>query len=158
MRCRIGSLGLKMLVLVFTLALGVSLTRLVHRVPNPHTNFIDPSQVLSVRADYDALPRVNYCDLMAAPDAYEGKFVLFPIKPHERGMLRSDEICVKGDPRFNIEFVGGDLRESDVDKFWSGGNVTLAGRFTKSPRAGHLPIYQFQIVQIVEARLFVAPH
>ncbi|HKV33194.1 MAG TPA: hypothetical protein VJP89_02625 [Pyrinomonadaceae bacterium] len=158
MRCRIGSLGLKVLVLVFTLVLGVSLTKLVHRMPKSHTSCRAGLEAPPKRVDYVALPRVNFCDLMAAPESYEGKMVLLPVKHRGQGMLRGDELCMQGDPKFDIEFVDGDLREVGAEAFWSGGEMTLAGRFSKRPFAGDSPKYRFRVFQIVEARLFVAPH
>lgn len=157
MRCRIGSLGLKVLALVFTLVLGVSLTRIVDRTLHPRISVFTDSEVISNHLDYASFTRVNFCDLMAAPEAYEGKMLLLTIKPHGRDMLHRDELCLEGNPKFDIEFVGGMLRQSAAEKFWHGGEMTLAGRFSKSPIAGDSTKYQFQIIQIYQARLFVAP-
>ena len=158
MRCRLGSLGLKVLVLVFTLVLGVSLTRLVQRMPKSHTRCRAASEAAATRFDYASLPRVTFCELMAAPELYEGQLVLLRVKPRAQGMIRRDELCTKGDPRFDIEFVDGNLRKSGAEAFWNGGEMRLAGRFSKRPIEGDSHKYQFQVLQIVEARLFVAPH
>ena len=158
MRCRLDSLGLKVLVLVFTLVLGVSLTKLVQRMPKSHTRCRAAAEAAANRFDYTWLRRVTFCDLMAAPELYEDQLVLLHVKPREKGMIRRDELCTKGDPRFDIEFVNGNLRESGAQMFWNGGAMRLAGRFSKRPNAGDSPKYQFQALEIVEARLFVAPH
>ena len=157
MRCRIGSLGLKVLVLVFTLVLGVSLTRIVNRALHPSKRVFADSEVISARLDVASFTRVNFCDLMAAPEAYEGQMLLLSVKPRGQGMIRRDEVCVQGNPKFDIEFVAGDVHESGAERFWRGGAITLAGRFSKSPYAGDSPKYQFRVFQIYEARLFVAP-
>lgn len=157
MRCRIGSLGLKVLVLVFTLVLGVSLTRIVHRVRNPYIHCPAGYKASSNRLHYGSLPRVTLCDLRATPELYEGKVVLLPMKARQPDMLPTDEICVKGDSNFDLEFVGGSFHESGAEEFWRGGAVTLAGRFSKRPIAGDSPKYQFQVLEVVKARLFVAP-
>lgn len=157
MRCRIGSLGLKVLVLVFTLALGVSLTRIVDRALHPTERMFNDSEIISARVDYTSFEKVTFCELMAAPEAYEGKMLLLAVKPRGPGMIRKDELCLEGNPKFDIEFVGGSLHESGAEAFWRGGEMTLAGRFSKSPFAGDEPKYQFRVFQITEARLFVAP-
>ncbi|HXQ74267.1 MAG TPA: hypothetical protein VN844_27430, partial [Pyrinomonadaceae bacterium] len=107
--------------------------------------------------NYASLPRVTFCDLRATPELYEGQVVLLPVKPRQPGMLLTDEICVKGDPNFDLEFDGSSFHESGAEEFWNGGEMTLAGRFSKSPFAGDSPKYQFHVFQIYEARLFVAP-
>ena len=96
MRCRIGSLGLKVLVMVFTLVLGVSLTRIVRHTQHTRTSCRIRLKAAADRLDYASLPRVNFCELMAAPELYEDKLLLLPIKPHGQGMIRRDELCSKG--------------------------------------------------------------
>ena len=157
MRCRIGSLAVKVLVLVFTLVLGVSLTRLVHRMPKSHTSCRATSEVASSRAGAAVLPTVTFCELMAAPELYEGKLVVLPVKPRGQAMRLRDETCLKGDPKFDIEFVGEDLPESGGEAFLHGVEITLVGKFRKSPFAGDSAKYQFQVIQVTELRLFVAP-
>lgn len=157
MRCRIGSLGLKVLVLVFTLVLGVSLTRIVRNTHHQRKHCSLSAGVISGRVDYASLPRVTFCELMAAPESYEGKLLLLPVKPHEPGIIGKAELCSKGDPKFDIDFVGYGFRDSGAEEFWSGGEMTLFGKFSKRPFAGDSSKYQFQVFQIYEARLFVAP-
>lgn len=157
MRCRIGSLGLKVLVLVFTLVLGVSLTRIVRNTHHPRKHCNLSSEAASNRLDYASLPRVNFCELMAAPELYEGKLLLLPIKPRGQGMILRAELCSKGDPKFDIQFSGYDFRGSGAEEFWNGGEMTLLGKFSKRPIAGDSHKYQFQVFQIYEARLSSSP-
>lgn len=157
MRCRIGSLGLKVLALVFTLVLGVSLTRLVHRMPKSHARCRAAAEAASTRLDYASVPSVSFCELMAAPELYEGKLLVLPVKPRGQGMLLRDETCLEGDPKFDIEFVGEDLPESGGEAFLHGVEITLVGEFRKSPFAGDSAKYQFQVIQVTELRLFIPP-
>lgn len=157
MRCRIGSLGLKLLVLVFTLVLGVSLTRLVHRMPKSHTRCRAASEAAATRAGSSVLPNVNFCQLMAAPELYEGKLVVLLVKPRGQPMILRDETCLKGDPKFDIEFVGEDLPKSGGEGFLHGIEISLLGKFRKSPFAGDSAKYQFQVIQVTELRLFIPP-
>jgi hypothetical protein len=94
---------------------------------------------------------------MAAPELYEGKLVVLPVKPRGQAMRLRDETCLKGDPKFDIEFVGEDLPESGGEAFLHGVEITLVGKFRKSPFAGDSAKYQFQVIQVTELRLFVAP-
>lgn len=159
MRCRIGSLGLKVLVLVFTLVLGVSLTRIIRNTHHPRTSCRRASDAASRRAGPTVIPKVNFCELMAAPELYEGKLLELPVKPRGQAMLLRDETCIKGDPKFDIEFVGEDLPlpESGGEAFLHGVEISLVGKFRKSPFAGDSAKYQFQIIQVTELRLFIPP-
>lgn len=157
MRCRIGSLGLKVLVLVFTLVLGVSLTRIVRHTHTQRKSCRATAEIASSRTGSAVLPKVNFCELMAAPELYEGKLLVLPVKPRGQGMLLRDETCLKGDPKFDIEFVGEDLPESGGEAFWHGVEISLVGKFRKSPFAGDSAKYQFQVIQVTEVRLFIPP-
>jgi hypothetical protein len=154
MCCGIRRYGLKAMVLLFAFALGVSLTRIVR-----YTHYIHcPSGVAATheRLDYASLQTVNICDLKAAPELYEGKVLLLDLKPYRSGMVRADELCIKGDPRFHLEFAARIPSEADTKAILHGGGFTLAGRFSKSPAAGDWYTYQFQVFRIVAPRTSVS--
>ena len=150
MRCSIRTVGLRVLVLLFAFTLGVSLTRIVR-----YTHYTCAETALE-RLDYASLETVNMCDLMIAPGRYEGKVLLLNIKPYQGRMIRADELCLCGDPKFHMEFVTGDRRLAGTEAFWGGGEVTMVGRFSKRPEASDARSYQFEVFRIVAARLSVS--
>ncbi|HEY0761691.1 MAG TPA: hypothetical protein VGD61_04900 [Pyrinomonadaceae bacterium] len=133
---------LRPLVLLITFGIGVTLTGLIHvrkavraeqacaKVPTPE-GALPPC----AGADYSLLSTVTYCDLMAAPESYENKWVLIRFYVH--GMLRRDDICIKGDPHFKAQVVPLDLATAKQEGWgekllFNGKTLTLVARFRRS--------------------------
>jgi len=132
---------LKAMALLVAFAIGVGVTeltnvrkampaeRLCSKVPTP-----DDALTPCSGADYSLLSTVTFCDLMAAPESYENKWVL--IRFYHHGMLRRDDICTKGDPHFKVQVVPRDENTAKQEGwgetlYFNGKTLTLVGRFKR---------------------------
>ena len=109
-------------------------------VEMPASNSLEPP---CTRADLSLLPTLSYCDLMAAPLAYENKLVRVRLDYLSMGigMLRRDDICTKGSTDFHLEIVAGaeDSATQGLMNAWNaellprGSVFIVVGRFRKEP-------------------------
>ena len=159
--------SLKVMVLLSTLLVGVAISSLVvHRkasnaeqpcAKRPTSNSLEPP---CSHADYSLLPILSYCDLMAAPQAYENKLVRlrFDYMTQGIGSLRRDDICTEGSPGFQMVLIAGtqDSATEGLMSAWNAellprGNVfVVVGRFRKEQTQirDHSQKYQFELLRI----------
>jgi hypothetical protein len=118
-------------------------------------------------ADYSRLPKVSYCDLMAAPQNYENKLVLlrWNYVPMGIGMLRRDDICIKGAADFRLDIVAGAensatqglMRAWNAELLPRGSVFIVVGRFRKTPTQikDHPNQYRLELLRIENVDLSV---
>jgi hypothetical protein len=130
------------MVLLITFGIGVAVAKLTNvrkAVPVEAlcTNVLTPEGALPpcAGADYSLLSTVTYCDLMAAPESYENKWVLIRFSSLI-GPLQEKDICTKGHQNFKVQIVPLDENTAKQEGwgerlYFNGKTLTLVGRFKR---------------------------
>jgi hypothetical protein len=148
------------MVLLVTFGIGLAVAGLVSlrkAVPDQRlcSNVPTPDDALTpcAGADYSLLSTVTYCDLMAAPEAYENKWVRIGFY-YRVGALRRKDLCTKGDPHFKFQVVPLDTTTAKQEGwseslFLNGKTLTLIGKFRRRSSYPTDPAEQYQFELLV---------